>query len=292
MGESVAVEKSVEVLDDASLPIGDRKNMAYKGTFVTYVAGRGRCRNRHENGVGKDCDPAPGGRGGPNSSPEEARRFREETGVCGPCHLCDRLWSGDPSRRRTALDVLTAISLAVAAIPEALPAVVTISSALGAKILALQNALIWKLPAEIETLGSVTYVCSDKTGTLTLNRMTLEEVYVDGRVLKDLKEREFPTAEFPLTMLYRALALSNGAQPDQAGNILGDPTEIALYHAAGKRGFEKKALEKGFPRVAEIPFDSERKCMTTFPQFLPARLSSLPKKRWNLFPSQRALQTS
>ena len=167
------------------------------------------------------------------------------------------------------LMLLTAISLAVAAIPEALPAVVTISLALGAKKMVKQNALMRKLPA-VETLGSVTYICSDKTGTLTLNKMTVEEVYADGREVKSekLKVKSEETdkllaTDSQISTLLVALALCNDAGLDKDGEVTGDPTETALYVFAREAGFAKDELVKSLPRIGEIPFDSERKCMTT-----------------------------
>jgi len=133
-----------------------------------------------------------------------------------------------------------------------------------------QNSLIRKLPA-VETLGSVTYICSDKTGTLTLNKMTVEEIYVDGRLVKSeelkvesKKVEELVTRHSSLVTLFRALALNNDAILDKDSKIIGDPTEIALFEAADKAGFNKHNLEKELPRIAEIPFSSDRKCMTTF----------------------------
>ncbi|MEK7307017.1 MAG: HAD-IC family P-type ATPase, partial [Nitrospirota bacterium] len=158
---------------------------------------------------------------------------------------------------------LTALSLAVAAIPESLPAVVTISLAIGARKMVRQNALIRRLPA-VETLGSVTYICTDKTGTLTMNKMAVEEIYVDRKIVRS---PEFGVLSLkqdqPSTLLYNAMILNNDTANGGDGRPIGDPTEVALFVAAEKAGLDKKLVESRFKRIAEIPFDSDRKCMTT-----------------------------
>jgi Ca2+-transporting ATPase len=270
-GESVPVEKVSAPLADEALPIGDRRNVAYKGTHVTYGRGTGVV---FATGMATEF-------GRIAAALEHAERVRTplqrrlaEFGrrlaiaalvICAVVFTTG-VWRGEPP----LLMFLTAVSLAVAAIPEALPAVVTIALALGARKMVQKRALVRKLPA-VETLGSVTYICSDKTGTLTLNRMRVDRLYCDGVAA------EKPRGDGAWPMLLRAMALSNDASVDAGGAAVGDPTETALLVAAASAGAEKRALECRCPRMAEIPFDSERKCMTTVHRDADAGLVSFTK---------------
>jgi Ca2+-transporting ATPase len=273
-GESIAVEKHAHVLHDEFLPIGDRKNMAYKGTLVAYGRGTGII-------VATGMDTELGRIATMLQEEEEVKTplqkrlagFGQKLAIAVLAICAIVFGIGVMRGEPTMLMLLTAISLAVAAIPEALPAVITISLALGANKLVKQNALIRKLPA-VETLGSVTYICSDKTGTLTINKMTVEEMYVDGKIISaearkhgSAEATNFKTSEllnFPTSALFTALSLCNDVVTDKDGRTIGDPTEIALFNVAHDNGFNKNEIAKEFPRIAEIPFDSDRKCMTTF----------------------------
>jgi P-type Ca2+ transporter type 2C len=260
-GESQPVDKITDALPHPALPLGDRRNMAYKGTIVTYgravgvvVAtgmhtelGRIAALLREEEEV---------------RTPLQRRlaRFAQRLAL-GVLAICAVIFGiGLLRGEEPVLMFLTALSLAVAAIPEALPAVVTVSLALGARRMAARNALIRRLPA-VETLGSVTFICSDKTGTLTANRMRVRVIRTADALSRGAQPPD-AVGNAPPRMLV-ALALSNDAERTPDGSVSGDPTEAALFQSAADGGYEKATLELTMPRLTEIPFSSERGMMTT-----------------------------
>src|SRR5574341_74227 len=256
-GESAPVEKVTGPLRDEVLPVGDRKNMAYRGTIVTYGRGSGVVvATGMKTEFGKIATLLQ--ETGEVRTPLQRRLagFGRRLALAALAICTIVFVAGIMRGEAPLLMFLTAVSLAVAAIPEAFPAVVTISLALGARKMIKKKALVRKLAA-VETLGSVTHICSDKTGTLTMNRMRVEEFYCDASI-----ERA-PKSGGPWDRLLRAMALCNDARGNAAGTIAGDPTEVALFAAAYAAGVDKPEVEKWYHRVAEIPFDSERKCMTT-----------------------------
>jgi len=252
-GESEPIAKSREAIQSPSLPIADRTNMAWKGTLVANGRGVGIVvATGSQTELGRIASLLDGTKSAKTPLQSRLARFslRLAVAVLGVCAIVfvAGLLRGEPPE----LMFLTAVSLAVAAIPEALPAVVIISLALGAARMARHKALVRRLPA-VETLGSVTWICTDKTGTLTENRMRTEEFTDTAGVV----------TESPSPALLTAMALVNDAAPNEAGTIVGDPTETALYEGATSRGFERLALEVASPRVAERPFDSVRMRMAT-----------------------------
>jgi Ca2+-transporting ATPase len=259
-GEAIPAEKRADPLADAGLPVADQLNMAFKGTVVTYGRGRGiavatgmATQLGRIAGLLEAVEPA--------QAPLQRRLavFGRQLAVAilAICAVFFALgiWRGEP----LLLMLLTALSLAVAAIPEALPAVITMMLALGARAMARRNALVRRLPA-VETLGSVSFICTDKTGTLTLNEMRAKEVYVSGerRVIVALQG-----ADAPAKALVVAAALCNDAERGAHGEVIGDPTEVALWRLAAEAGLEPETLRRTAPRLLELPFDSDRKRMTT-----------------------------
>jgi Ca2+-transporting ATPase len=307
-GESEAVEKTVHPIPEPDLPLGDRRNMAYFGTAVTYGRGSGLVVATGMNTeLGKIASLIQ--EVAPEQTPLQKRldQVGKSLAIAGALAgllvLLTGVLFGEPLTEM----FLTAVSVAVAVVPEGLPAVVTITLALGAQRMLRRNALVRKLPA-VETLGSVTVICSDKTGTLTENRMTVSVVDAAGERLNitETMRRHHPsvteeecriiqleTLPQPLSLVLVAGALCNDAvlKPDaRAGcyHALGDPTEGALVIAAAQALLLKDSLEAAMPRIAEVPFDSERKRMTTVHRVadrksLPGPLLALPELHYAAF---------
>lgn len=282
-GESEPIEKHIEPIEQAEVPLGDRKNMGYMGTTVTYGRGSAAVVNTGmRTELGKIAGLLQAVKHEQTPLQQRLDAVGKQLAIAGLIVALLILGIGVAMGESFADMILTAISVAVAVIPEGLPAVVTFTLALGAQRMLKRNALIRKLPA-VETLGSVTTICSDKTGTLTENRMTVTMVTVPGTQV-DLAERlrtegvvltpGLPLPELRtgnpqgLGLLLAGGALCNDAmlQLDSATGkyeVVGDPTEGALLVAAARGGFIKADLQHALPRVAELPFDSDRKRMTT-----------------------------
>jgi Ca2+-transporting ATPase len=298
-GESEPVDKSLEIPSGKAPPLGDRLNMVYMGTNITY--GRGQViitETGMNTELGHIAEMI-------QNVEQELTPLQRRLAHLGRILAVVALvivaivvvlgWLRNEPLEEL---FLTGISMAVAAVPESLPAVVTIALALGSQRLLKRNALIRELPA-VETLGSVTVICSDKTGTLTENRMTVTILDVAGNQcdIETLVDRKGVLLEADLSpetagdlnamsVLVRAAALCNDAvlkeNDEGVARAIGDPTEGALILAANKLGYKKSALDQQWPRVAEVPFTSERKRMTTVHKLSPdIAATDLP---WGQFP--------
>lgn len=287
-GESVPVDKTADTVVDEDAPLGDRPNMVFMGTAVTY--GRGTAIVT-ETGMDTELGEIATMIESVEQEDTPLQRRMDQLGkrlaliavVLVTLVFTLGVWRGGEISEM----LLTAITLAVAAVPEGLPAVVTIALALGARRMVAQNALIRRLPA-VETLGSVTTICSDKTGTLTENRMTVTVLDVAGRTVELSTQRKETFPDEPpeaisdtLELLLIGGALCNDAKlrqdtedPDSYYTI-GDPTEGALVMAAAHFGFREYELDEELPRIEEVPFSSERKRMTTIHE-VPADHEHLP----------------
>lgn len=258
-GESIPSDKFTDTID-SEVSIGDRDNMAYSSSSVTYGRGRGIVTaTGKESEVGKIASML-------QSVPDMKTPLQQRLdqlgkilailalAICAIIFIVGVLY-GNP----VITMFMTAVSLAAAAIPEGLPAVSTIVLAIGVQRLAKRNAIIKNMPS-VEALGSTTVICSDKTGTLTQNRMTVTRIYVDG------KESDAENLSETGKKLVSIAVLANDANLSEENgkfSSIGDPTETALVDLGMKIGINKNLLENESPRAAEIPFDSDRKLMTT-----------------------------
>ena len=277
-GESLPVEKQTAPLPGEDLAIGDHINLAYAGTVVTY--GRGRAvvvatGMKTEFGkIAQMLETVETGRTPLQLSLDKVGRMLAQVAIV----IVALIVALGLMRGQPFIEMLVfGIALAVAVVPEALPAVVTISLAIGVQRMVKRNALVRRLPA-VETLGSTTVICSDKTGTLTKDEMTARRVFVNGQTLEISGAGYEPRGGFSpdtkdeaLHRLLRAAALASDAHivhDETTGrwDVKGDPTEGALVVAAHKAGLKKAELDELFPRIDEIPFTSETKRMTTFHQ--------------------------
>ncbi len=264
-GESVPVSKNIGALSKIT-PVADRKNMVYSGTIIT--RGRGKAAVTEtglKTQIGRIAKMIETEKKALTPLQRQLKVFAKSLSFLVVGVIIIIFAVGILKGENLFQMFLTAISLAVAAIPEGLPAVVTISLALGIRRMVRRNALIRKLPS-VETLGCTTVICSDKTGTLTKNEMTVKKIYVDNTIVDITgigyeRKGSFSSKPKNLRLLLEIGTLCNDAKIDQ--KIFGDPTEAALIISAAKAGIDKEEFELKYKRIEEIPFESERKRMTT-----------------------------
>ncbi|MGO2753188.1 MAG: cation-translocating P-type ATPase [Streptococcus thermophilus] len=257
-GESVPVEKDITETVEAEAGIGDRVNMCYQNSNVTYGRGTGVVTNTGMyTEVGKIADMLANADESQTPLKQSLEQLSKTlTYLIIAIALVTFLVSVFIRGEQPLEGLMVAVALAVAAIPEGLPAIVTILLSLGTTSLAKRNAIVRKLPA-VETLGSTEIIASDKTGTLTMNQMTVEKVYTNGQ----LQNADTELGADNTTL--RIMTFANDTKVDPDGKLIGDPTETALVQFGLDHNFDVREVLKSEPRVAELPFDSDRKLMST-----------------------------
>lgn len=257
-GESVPVEKNITETVEAEAGIGDRVNMCYQNSNVTYGRGTGVVTNTGMyTEVGKIADMLANADESQTPLKQSLEQLSKTlTYLIIAIALVTFLVSVFIRGEQPLEGLMVAVALAVAAIPEGLPAIVTILLSLGTTSLAKRNAIVRKLPA-VETLGSTEIIASDKTGTLTMNQMTVEKVYTNGQ----LQNADTELGADNTTL--RIMTFANDTKVDPDGKLIGDPTETALVQFGLDHNFDVREVLKSEPRVAELPFDSDRKLMST-----------------------------
>ena len=259
-GESVPVEKTTKMIEKTDVGIGDRTNMLFSSSLVTYGRGKGIVVQTGMNTeVGKIAGMLDNTEKQITPLQEKLNKLGKTLGIAALA-ICAFIFIIGLIQGKEPINMfMTAVSLAVAAIPEGLVAVSTIVLAIGVQKMVKKNAIVKKLPA-VETLGSATVICSDKTGTLTQNKMTVEKIFINGET-KELAEYKENINE-DLKKLIFANMLCNDTKISTDGKLTGDPTETALVDMAFKLDFDPSVYDR-MPRIQEIPFDSDRKLMTT-----------------------------
>ncbi|MDQ1336129.1 MAG: P-type Ca2+ transporter type [Thermodesulfobacteriota bacterium] len=271
-GESHPVAKDASPIEDTTT-LGNMKNMVFGGTHVVNGSGRAVVvKTGMDSEMGKIAASIESVEDDVTPLQKNLDRLGRRLGILTVV-ICGVIVSFGVAKGGNLLEmIMVGVSLAVAAVPEGLPIVVTIALALGVKRMVGQNALVKRLPS-VETLGCTTVICTDKTGTLTRNEMTVTRLYVNHEVMDVTGTGYIPVGEFfssekkidpaAAALLLRIGALNNDAAVSENEGVIGDPTEACLLVSAAKAGLEKAVLEKTFPRVNEIPFDSERKRKST-----------------------------
>ncbi len=262
-GESVPSSKDAESKVKEKAPIGDRHNMLFSGCSITYgTATAVVVATGMQTEMGKIANLLANEEEGQTPLQQKLSKLGKYLGIVALVACAIIFVVGIISKMNILHMFMTSVSLAVSAIPEGLPAIVTIVLSIGVQRMVKKNAIIRRLPA-VETLGSASIICSDKTGTLTMNRMTLVSAYTDGSKEKeDISEENSAKVKKLLTLATLCCNGSVNFKKNKEEHI-GDPTETAIISAAHKNGLEKDALNEKNPRLAEIPFDSNRKLMTT-----------------------------
>lgn len=258
-GESLAVVKSDEPINEADMPIGDKTNMVFSGSFVTNGRGVVVVTNiGMKTEIGKIANLLESAKEKKTPLQVSLDHFGKKLAL-GIIIICFIIFALDLLRGRELVDsFMFAVSLAVAAIPEALSSIVTIVLAFGTQKMAKENAIVRKLHA-VESLGSISVICSDKTGTLTQNKMTVQQVFVDQKVIA----HDQLIKENPLEKKFVLMALLCNDSVTMDKKEIGDPTEVALVNLGEEYDLDELEVREHYPRIGEIPFDSDRKLMST-----------------------------